>query len=559
MAAWGLTLHDVAALHQEIGRAALPEPLITVPLLAARALVLGSNPTLKAQHLAALLGGERLATLAWQGVPGALGTRDIAPIASRKQGGWTIAGTARFIALPHAAFFVVAARAEEGAVLLWLEHDATWNMECATAVDGAPVGSVYFNGVAVTEDAVIARPEEGGKILEAILDHARLAVCAELLGAMEQTFSMTLAYLKQRQQFGVAIGSFQALQHRAVELYVQIELSRSASHRALRCCEQSTDPHERAAAVSGAKSRCADAALLVAKDCIQPPGAIGYTEEYDLSIFVRRILALSGSLGNATAHRAPRSAPQRKRTRTMSSDYNALSEANFRDMLRTFITAECPSNLLNQARRIRWVEAKPWCLKLAARGWNAPAWPGEFGGMELNTAKLLVYYDEFEAADVARTPDLGFAMLGPLLIRYGTQEQRRHYLPRILSCDDLWCQGYSEPGAGSDLASLRTSAALDGDEWVINGQKTGLRLRRIRRTCFCWRARTQRQKSSMASAFYSRAWSLPASRCDRYARWLARRSSVKYFSMPCACRARTSWARSIKDGRWPKRSWGSSG
>ena len=155
----------------------------------------------------------------------------------------------------------------------------------------------------------------------------------------------------------------------------------------------------------------------------------------------------------------------------MHVDYNSMTEPDFRRMLRTFIAEECTPNLLNQARRIRWHEARPWCLKLSARGWIAPGWPSEFGGMGLDTGKLLAYYDEFEAAGVARTPDLGFAMLGPLLIRYGTQEQRRRYLPRIVSCDDLWCQGYSEPGAGSDLASLKTTAVLDGEEWVIDGQK----------------------------------------------------------------------------------------
>jgi alkylation response protein AidB-like acyl-CoA dehydrogenase len=92
--------------------------------------------------------------------------------------------------------------------------------------------------------------------------------------------------------------------------------------------------------------------------------------------------------------------------------------------------------------------------------------------MGLDAAKQLVLTDEYERHGVARTPDHGIVLLGPLLIRYGSEAQKRHYLPRILSGEDIWCQGYSEPNAGSDLAGLRTEAVLDGEEWVINGQKT---------------------------------------------------------------------------------------
>lgn len=155
----------------------------------------------------------------------------------------------------------------------------------------------------------------------------------------------------------------------------------------------------------------------------------------------------------------------------MTVDYNAMDEQAFRAMLRDFIAAECPPHLINQARRVRWDEAKDWFLKLSARGWLAPAWPVENGGMGLNVEKMLAYHDEFDSAGVARHPDIGIVMLGMLLVRFGTPEQKAYYLPRILSGEDVWCQGYSEPGAGSDLAALRTSAVLDGDEWVINGQK----------------------------------------------------------------------------------------
>lgn len=153
------------------------------------------------------------------------------------------------------------------------------------------------------------------------------------------------------------------------------------------------------------------------------------------------------------------------------TDYNAMDEGEFRAMVREFIAKNCPPGMINQARRLRWHETKDWCLALAARGWSGPGWPVEYGGMGLEIGKLLAFQDEFDRAGVARHPDIGLTMIGPLLIRYGTDEQKAHYLPRILSFEDQWCQGYSEPGAGSDLAALRTSAVLENDQWVINGQK----------------------------------------------------------------------------------------
>ena len=153
------------------------------------------------------------------------------------------------------------------------------------------------------------------------------------------------------------------------------------------------------------------------------------------------------------------------------TDYNALYDEAFRQLVRRFLAEHHPPDLRHPAKRLHWEQAKPWYLLLSRAGWLAPAWPREHGGMGLTAAKHLIYLDEFETFGAARTPDHGIILLGPLLINFGSDEQKLQFLPRILSGDDIWCQGYSEPGAGSDLASLRTEAVLDGDEWVVNGQK----------------------------------------------------------------------------------------
>ena len=154
-----------------------------------------------------------------------------------------------------------------------------------------------------------------------------------------------------------------------------------------------------------------------------------------------------------------------------TTDWNALPTEAFRARLREFLQSRYPEALRYPKRRQRWAEVRDWTLRLAAQGWLAPAWPVQHGGMGLGPEKLIAYFEEFERHGVARAPDQGVIMVGPLLIQHGTEAQRAHYLPRILSYEHIWCQGYSEPNSGSDLASLRTEAVPDGDDFVVNGQK----------------------------------------------------------------------------------------
>ena len=155
-----------------------------------------------------------------------------------------------------------------------------------------------------------------------------------------------------------------------------------------------------------------------------------------------------------------------------TTDWNSLDTEDFRATVRGFFEHNYPEALRYPKRRLRWAEIRDWTLKLSAHGWLAPSWPVRYGGMGLAPEKLIAFIEEQERHGVARAPDMGISMVGPLLIQHGSDEQRAHYLPRILSCADIWCQGYSEPNSGSDLASLRTEAVADGDDFVVNGQKT---------------------------------------------------------------------------------------
>lgn len=156
-----------------------------------------------------------------------------------------------------------------------------------------------------------------------------------------------------------------------------------------------------------------------------------------------------------------------------SEDLRDMSDDDFRVLVRRFAEENYPKDMPRHSqRRLHWREVKPWYMALSKRGWLCPNWPREYGGMGLSAAKQLIMIEEFGRHGCARVNDIGIVMLGPLLIHHGTDEQKAHFLPKILSGEHIWAQGYSEPNAGSDLAAVRTEAVLDGDEWVINGQKT---------------------------------------------------------------------------------------
>jgi alkylation response protein AidB-like acyl-CoA dehydrogenase len=156
---------------------------------------------------------------------------------------------------------------------------------------------------------------------------------------------------------------------------------------------------------------------------------------------------------------------------TATENLDRLRNDEFRLTIRDWIETNYPPALRNPPKRLHLRDNFPWYRALSDKGWIAPGWPPEHGGLGLSAEKQVIWTEELERHGCARLNDHGVTMLGPLLIRHGTDAQRGYFLPKILSGEHIWCQGYSEPGAGSDLASLRTKAEREGDEWIINGQK----------------------------------------------------------------------------------------
>lgn len=151
------------------------------------------------------------------------------------------------------------------------------------------------------------------------------------------------------------------------------------------------------------------------------------------------------------------------------------TEQAFRDEVREFFTRYVPSHWRQTVRaglRLKPEDLITYQKLLAARGWGAPTWPKEYGGTGWSPVELCVFWTEAARADAPMQFHQGLELIGPIIFTYGTEAQKNYYLPRIINADDWWCQGYSEPGAGSDLASLRSRAERDGDDYIINGQKT---------------------------------------------------------------------------------------
>lgn len=178
--------------------------------------------------------------------------------------------------------------------------------------------------------------------------------------------------------------------------------------------------------------------------------------------------------------------------------------AAFRDEVRAFLAERLPDDLRRKVlghKRLKKDDFLRWQAVLRDRGWAAPNWPREHGGTGWSLAQRLIFDDECAIAGAPETVPFGLRMVAPVLMKYGSERQKSHYLPRILSGEDWWCQGYSEPGSGSDLASLRTRADLRDGEFIVNGQKTWTTYAQYADMMFCLVRTDARGKAQAGISF----------------------------------------------------------
>ncbi|MFH8405926.1 acyl-CoA dehydrogenase [Streptomyces sp. NPDC018019] len=440
----GGELTDLAVVLEETGRAALPGPYLP-SVLASELLRRGGAPDL-ARALAA---GHRIGAVALDA--GSLR-------AVRTDGGHVLDGTAPPVLGGGEADLVVLAAqpAEDAAGTVWLAVDAeALSVQVQAGADPTrPVARVTAEGV----------PVPAGRVLEIdtalVRDLAATLFAAEACGTAAWALHTAAGHAGVREQFGQPVGRFQAVKHLCADMFVRVEQARALAWDATRAMDEA--PATRGLVAALAAATALDAAHSCAKDCIQVLGGTGFTWEHDAHLYLRRATVARQLLGSGGEHRL-RAARH-------------LAEGARRE-LRTDLPAERSREASRYREQAREVIAKVRGLgpaavrrELAPTGYAAPHLPAPYG-LDAGPVQQLAVQQELRDAGV-RIGDLGIAACAvPPLIAYGTPEQKERHLPPALRGERLWCQLFSEPEAGSDLAALRTRAERVADGWRVNGQK----------------------------------------------------------------------------------------
>lgn len=429
----GGTVLDLAVVLEETGRAALPGPYLP-SVLASAVLVRAGRGDLAG----ALAGGERIGAVALG--PGTL-------TATETPDGYRLDGTAPPVLGGGQADLLVL---DTGTAWLAVDADQFTVRVHESADPTRPTAEVTAHGVTVPRDRVL--DIDAGLVR----DLACVLYAAEACGTAAWALDTAAEYAKVREQFGRPIGQFQAVKHLCADMLVRVEQARALTWDAARAVDETEEVRGLAAAL--AASVAPAAAYSCAKDCIQVLGGIGFTWEHDAHLYLRRALVARQLLGPGDRHRL----------RAVR-----LAAGGARRELRLELPAEAASHrgpARAAAESVRGLDPAAVRRELAPTGYAAPHLPTPYG-LGAGAVQQLVVQEELRAAGV-RVSDLGIATwVVPSLIAYGTPAQRERFLGPTLRGELLWCQLFSEPGAGSDLASLRTRAEKTPDGWLVSGQK----------------------------------------------------------------------------------------
>jgi alkylation response protein AidB-like acyl-CoA dehydrogenase len=303
----GLGCVEAGVVMEEIGRTLMPSPFLSTAVLAASALSRGGSAAQKSEHLPRIADGSLLAALAVD--EGAkhrpLQTR---MQAVRSGNGFKLNGAKALVVDGHTAdLLIVAARTagsageRDGLTLFLVDPKAKGiETECTAMVDSHNAARIVFDNVEVNADGVLGEVDQGGALLDGILNIGRGAVASEMVGVSEEVFGRTVSYLKERKQFGRLIGEFQALQHRAAHLYVEIEITRAAVLKALQTLDG--DFENAGAAVAVAKAKAGSTATLAVQEGVQMHGGMGMTDQFDIGFFMKRARVCQELFGDSNFH-----------------------------------------------------------------------------------------------------------------------------------------------------------------------------------------------------------------------------------------------------------------
>jgi len=303
----GLGHVEAGVVMEELGRTLTPSPFLSTAVLAASAIVRTGTDQQKEKYLPRIVAGELIATVAVDET--AKHHPDhTAMTAARAGKGFTLSGAKTFVIDGHVAnLLIVAARTAgkagdtSGLTLFIVDANAPGvRAERTATVDTHNAARIAFEDVNLGADNLLGKIDAGWDALEGVLNVGRAAVAAEMVGASEEAFGRTTAYLKERKQFGKAIGEFQALQHRAAHLYCELEVTRAAVLKALQTLDDSFD--RAGAIVSVAKARAGLSAVLAVNEAVQMHGGIGMTDEFDIGLFMKRVRVCQELFGDSNFH-----------------------------------------------------------------------------------------------------------------------------------------------------------------------------------------------------------------------------------------------------------------
>jgi alkylation response protein AidB-like acyl-CoA dehydrogenase len=431
----GYGVPELAVVLEELGRVCAPGPFL--PTVLAAAVIQAAGKETAADIVPGLAAGEAVGAVALTG------QLDAEPDGA----GQRVSGTVRAVLSGHQADVLVVRAGDGWYALIGDEFTAT---ELASLDPTRRVAEVRVDGAVLPS----ARRLDGVDTAR-VRDLASVVLAAEGVGVAQWCVESASEYAKVREQFGRPIGQFQGVKHKCADMLAQTELARAAAWDAARAADE---PDVAPLTASAAASLAVDAAYRAAKDCIQVHGGIGFTWEHDAHLYLKRATTTRQLLGPTSAWRvraaeAARSGARRRLAVDLPPEAEAL-----REEVGAFVAEVKALDAVEQRRR------------LADAGYLAPQWPKPWG-RDSSALEQLVIDDEFRKAKVRR-PNLsvGAWALPPLMV-YGTDEQQQRWIPATLRGDISWCQLFSEPGAGSDLAALSTRATRDDGGWVVNGQK----------------------------------------------------------------------------------------
>ena len=296
----------MGSIFEEMGKMLTPSPLFATGVLGASLITLGGSNSQKQNYLPQIVDGSITTALAVE-ESNRHSLSQINTQAIKEGADYKITGDKTFVIDGHSAsLLIVAARTGgkegdlSGITLFLIDPQSTGVTITKTSmVDSRNSANVSFDGVIVSSENILGEENSGSGILEQVVDRAQVAISAEMLGNASQAFDLTLAYLKERKQFGSLIGTFQALQHRAAEMYSELELTKSSVIACVAVDENSNDLTRMA---SLAKFKAGETNHLVTNEAVQMHGGVGVTDEYDVGLYLKRARVTEHIFGNAEYH-----------------------------------------------------------------------------------------------------------------------------------------------------------------------------------------------------------------------------------------------------------------